>query len=518
MASVNDREIKIGIVTTGDTSGIEKVIDAEKRLNEQTSKGDSSGSRGFGGMLDVPKVKAAAEAHKQLGDSIQNQADVVEKALSRISQYGGPAGRGSSNARSAAIPGEGLSKIVSDATAVSLAVTAIAKAAEHSYNFLNATVDEYKGILEEAGNAGVKLPEALKSEVEALESTMSPLRDTIAGIKSFISNPLGTITGSAAEAKALRESLEAQIEAAYKLKKTREEAASGNQTSLSEIYGIELARLKEQEATIARIANLRNQLNQVAAAGADQEIEIAKLRGGDVAAAEASALAQRLQAGLASVGDKLRQAVAAQNTAEGQYNEAFGKYQQAITDRLNELKPDEFRKIDATLNAATTALSNANQTVEDQKRIFDQSRLNVLRGAEIELNKLETEFSGQVSSSAKAGFDQVYRTLQEEVAKGPAEAISRIEAATAPITEAAGQKASEIGANIATAAEQVSQRGTEIQTSFSTFGTKLEERDGKILDGIQTLMRIGNSSAARFAQIESQLATLEERFNQQSGQ
>jgi len=393
--------------------------------------------------------------------------------------------------------------IAADAAAIGASFAAIGIAAVKSYSALSDTVGGYKQLFAEAKAAGLEADDELIQQVNALETTLSPISGTIdfvkgklTGLWDVIKDPAGELTGL----NDLRESYARQAEAAANLRKAQLDKAADKQAGLKSIYDGELESLREQERVLMRMAGLRNQLAGLAAEGARQEVEDARMRGGDVALAEANALALQLKTGLAGLGDNLRDAQAEANTANAEYNKALGLYNQAIRDGTNKLNPAEFQRLDENLNSARKTLNEANQTVSDQQQIFQQSKTNLLRGAEIELNKLEGEYGGKVSNAAASAFDGIYETLKQEVAKGPQAVITNIPAAVEPVTAAANQKASEFTANVEAAATDVSAKGDAMAATFLQFSRSQEKlfdnlvkQIGALIENTQQLIQ-GNAA------------------------
>jgi len=381
--------------------------------------------------------------------------------------------------------------IAADAAAIGASFAAIGVAAVKSYGFLSDTVGGYKQLFAEAKAAGLEVGDDLIQQVDALEATLSPISGTIdfvkgklSGLWDVIKDPAGELSGI----NDLKESWARQIEAEKRNLQSQLDNASEKQARIKPIYDGELESLKEQERVLIRMAGLRNQLAGLAAEGARQEIEDARMRGGDVALAEANALALQLKTGLAGLGDNLRDAQAEAKTADGEYNRAFGLYNQALRDGLKGLNPAEFQRLSGNVDAARKMLNDANQTVADQQQIFQESKTNLLRGAEIQLNKLEAEYSGKVSSDAASAFDGIYETLKQEVAKGPQAAISNISAAVEPVTAAATQKASEFAANVESAAADVSAKGDAMTSKIQQFAGAQEKMIGGLEKQIDAIL------------------------------
>ncbi|MDP3850504.1 MAG: hypothetical protein Q8Q59_08380 [Luteolibacter sp.] len=313
-----------------------------------------------------------------------------------------------------------VSKLISaDAAAVAGSIAAIGMAAVKSYQFLDGTIARFDQLKKLAAETGQTLGPELEIQLEALRETMGPVKtvlDTVGGalekVWKTVKDPLGELSG----ANELEAAFKRQAEMAAKLLKTRREIASENQTGLAETYGRELAALNDQEATMRRIAALRNELAGLEVQGAAQEVDAARLRGGDVALAEANELAVRLRAGLAKLGDNLRESQQGAELARTELDQAMAAYQQGIKDKVNELDPEKFLALSTAVDDKQKAFADANQAVADQQQIFETGKLNLLRGVENEFTKMEQDTKGDISPAAKAARDGIYQTLQEQVA------------------------------------------------------------------------------------------------------
>ncbi|RYG96715.1 MAG: hypothetical protein EON58_11420 [Alphaproteobacteria bacterium] len=486
-----------------DTSGAEaveasifKIEDAAKQAERELDVLEATARRGKdskkGGILgtDITAILTGAADKAGFGDEVRAITDISGMTAGAVS---------------------------ADAAVIGGSFAAIGLAGAKAYQTLSEAVAGYKQLFTDAKASGIDLGDDLESQVAVLESSLQPISgviDTIQekmrGLWAIIQDPAGELSGL----NALANSLRAQQEAAEKLKTTRIEIAGENQKGISEIYGVELQKLEEQERTIKRIATLRNELGTLSVQAARQEVEDARMRGGDVALAEANALATTLQSDLTKLGDNVRSAQAEANTATTGYNTALNLYKQGMADELNKLKPEEFLRLSANVDRARAAMDNANQAIVDQEQVYTTAKNNLLRGTEIELNKLEQQYNGQISSVAARAFDGVYQTLQTEVVKGPADAVSRIQASTQPITDTATAKAGEVKGQIDQAAATVSDRGNQMVDGLGQFREALEKKDDRVLAAFGSLTNSVDGFISRFSEMENRVQRIESHISQ----
>ena len=261
-----------------------------------------------------------------------------------------------------------------------------------------------------------QLDPVMAQQVEKAQEWNRAMTDPINGVLYLLTGT--TLTDAFG---AMNEQLKLNAENAVRTSKTiadaRLKAATENQDKISKAYETETDELIKQKQELERIIILRQTLSNLANEGLAQEVTSAEIRGGDVGLAKSNALAARLQQGLEELGGTLAQAEVGRATAQAEFDGALEQYNQGVKDGLQKLNPDLLAELAANVDTARSQLDAADQTVVDQKTIFETSKENLLRGVENELAALETEGSQTVSDAAQKVRDNVYETLKEEVAK-----------------------------------------------------------------------------------------------------
>ena len=510
----NDNKVKIQIETTADTRGAELVEKSLFKIGDAAKQAERE--------LDVLEAKRRQSKRGKRGVlGTDLTGGIGEGSLEGAAREAG-FGRELDGAKKLAqvLGVEVTPAIVADAAAIGGAFVAIGASAVASYNLLSNTVTGYKSLMSDAKAAGVEIGPDLARQVAVLEETLLPVEtliDTISekwdGLLEMVKNPVDTLSGLGD----LKDSIARQVEVAEKLKQLRLKIVTDRQGGLISIYGEELAKLNEQETALRRIAELRSGLGGLAVQGARQEVESAKLRGGDVGLAEANALAAELRAGLGRLGDSLTDARASAATARTQYDGALVLYQTAITDGIDKLDPAKFQQLSAGVDAAKKAFDDSNQAVADQSQLYEASKNNLLRGAENKLAKLEQDLDGEISKAAGSVFDGVYQTIRDEVSKGPAEAVGKIQAATQPIAEAANNKAAEVNGAISQAATSVNEKGSQIVTVFDEFRKASESKDDRIIRGLENIVSTMKAFSSRMDNTEREINKVSQQVSNMAG-
>ncbi len=368
---------------------------------------------------------------------------------------------------------EKVSKIVgADGAAVAGSIALVGVAAVKSYQALSDTVKEYEKFYEEAKARGQEVRPELQDAVTALKASLGGLPELLTNVQEgfaemwkAVSNPIDTLSGLGD----LREALEREATSAKALGETRKRIADENQNNLKKIYGEELAVLREQEAALQRIAALRSKKFDLAQQGASQEIESARLRGGDVALAQANALALEIQVGITQLNDDFNGVKAEAETARREFDLASIAYQQAIRDGLDKLDPEKFAAISGAVDAKQKAFRDSDQAVKDQEGIFNEAKNNLLRGAENKLAALDTDTTEAITAASTAARNKIYQTLKDEVAKGPVEAVAAIQTSVQPVTDSAKNKAAEVKAGIDVGVKNVTEDGNKLVNEVAQF-------------------------------------------------
>ena len=419
-----------------------------------------------------------------------------------------------------------VSKAISlDAVAVGSSVALVGKVAMESYQLVTSTVERYKQLMVEAKAAGQAIRPELEQEVRALEALMGPLKSAVDAVggawektKKVFSDPVGELSGL----NDLKDSLDEAKAANDRLNAARLKLADSNLDKLAEIYSEEGEELLKQEATLRRIAGVRSELGALKNQAASQDVESARLRGGDVALAEYNALATQLQTGLAALGDKLRSSQASADTARNEFNAASTIYEEALKNGIDKLDPAQFSSLNTALETARTALDGADQAVTDQQQIFAAGKENLLRGAENELAKLDTEAKAALSAEAKKASDAIYQTIKDQFATGPTAAIAQIEVAAGAVTTAATEKAGQVKASIdgersgtVTAIQGLApppQQTQAIVSAVQATGKAYADQSNAIIAALAAVQAGISQMANRFQQQQAQINQLFQRL------
>ena len=353
---------------------------------------------------------------------------------------------------------------------------------------LTKEIDNVADAEKEAAKVGIVLSESQKEQFRAMENGAAgyatKIKESVSGAWQFVKDTWHNIPEILTRTVDYmyggeRQMLEEQIAWASAAK--HEAFIKENADLIKHVAGIEAENkaMSEQERQINRLVALKEKLNGQENTAARQEVELAKLKGGDVALAEANALSTEMRTALDGLNNKLvlaRQAV--NKAAEGERNaaDALFIYQKGVADDVRKENKEEYDKLKKAAEDANKKYAEARESLQDQNAAFGGAQKNILRKTEIDLEKKEDEYSGQTSTAASKAFQKVYQSLKDEVAKGPTEAIAQIQVEVGTITTSANAKA------------------TEINTALST------ERTGTIA-AIQTLAPTAASSSAIVAAV-----------------
>lgn len=345
------------------------------------------------------------------------------------------------------------SLISADAVVISGAFAAIGAAAVKSFDLLDETATRWREFEGELKSRGEQLPQEIADQIAGVEAAIAPVKTVIDGVTGAMSglwkmvkDPVGELTGL----NDLKTSLQQQDEMLKKLNATRLKMANENGASLASVYKREADGLKEQEETLRRIATLRGQLESIEQQRANRQVDFAKRDGGDVALAEANALAVRLKAEINSLNENLRQSQADVTTAQQSYDTAFSAYNRALTDKVDELDPAKFAALTTTLDKASAELQKSQSIANEQAVLFEAAKANIVEGVDNSLRDLESKYKEGVSKSANAAMDSIVTSMKETLASGPAAAIEQIKVEAGAITTAANERAAEVQQGLGT--------------------------------------------------------------------
>lgn len=267
-----------------------------------------------------------------------------------------------------------------------------------------------------------------------------------------------------------------------------------NLALITQVGGIEAENeaMKKQEESLKRMISLRSELASEATKAARQEVELTKLKGGDVALAEANALATSMAGELQKLNDNLADAKLKTTDATRQEvlaAKALDLLEKDVTRGASENYNKEVEKAREYAKLTTEKGAEARELLKGAFAKYDASHTSIIRGAEIDLEKKETEYSGKISPAANKAFGEFFKTLQTELAKPQpqmVEAIAQITADSQKIVDATTAKTTEIGtqmdaAKTATvgAVEKISSNATQhaaaIDSSVSLASAQVKE-------------------------------------------
>lgn len=457
----SDPNIKIKIKTEGDTSGAEAVQKSIFAVEKEAKKAEKE--------LDV------LEAKKRLAARQSAEGNIAEKAQgllgnSLVKGAAAKAGYAEELNLLTKLMG-GLRTAASGVTAGILGVFAAvgagvgiaATAIETRISLLKGFETEANRTSEITGKKLTAIDKALIAEGKAYQEIWKPVTDTITKVgekwmrlKEIASSPIQWATGLLD----LRKANDAAEAAAEKLKDTRRKMANDQQTLLTGLYDRELGKLKEQEDTVNRINTARNKLASIEQQRADNQVKIAQQDGGDVALAEANALAVTLKNGVAKLSGSLVAAKAALDPVEAQFNAAAAEYNNALQKGMDKFDPAQFNKLSEAYDQTQSALNAAKENFGTVKTEIGQESSLLAENTEIALRDLQDKNQNSTSKAAKAAFDGIENTLrdgltpavekaQAEVTK-TSEALKGIQVEAGAVTTAATAKKDEVKASLDT--------------------------------------------------------------------
>lgn len=431
-----DKDLEIAMKTTGDTSGAEKIEKSLFKVEDAAKRAERA--------ADVAEAKARKAAREQTGGLLG--VDVTKQVDDLLGKGAEAAGFGK---EFTALKG----LIGADSAAIAGSFAAIGAAGVAAFKLLEGTAVGYRKVLDEAKAGGVDLGTDLEIQVQALEATLGPVTSTIKAVgdaweeaKKVITDPIGEISG----VNDLKESLTRAKEQAQLLKKAQIALGDENQTSVKSRYDAELTVLKDQEATLKRIASLRSEQASLIQESLAQEVDIAKQTGGDVKLAQANLLVAKLDEGLQKLAENLRSAQNSEEQARTQLDAALIAYNQGIQDNLNKLKPEEFSKLGNAVDAAKQELTDKQNENAIIRQNFEISKQTLLRGIDQARIELETGLQSEFSKPFEQVNNKIIQTLQENLGTTQTQAIQQINVAAGAVTDAANTQAAQVQAAVQT--------------------------------------------------------------------
>lgn len=397
--------------------------------------------------------------------------------------------------------------------------------------------------LREATAEGGLLHDQLGNLGPALDTVDNGLDMMSAGLGAAVAtgNPvIGVLAGIAAGLGGVAnayKNMRAEIDAADNAEKfAREmelkhqqliEFRKKNLSLITQVEGInaENEALAAQEDSLRRMIDLREKLAGQANTAARQEVQLAKLKGGDVALAEANAIATEMAGGLRTLNDKLtaaKQEASAATAQEISANKAWQLAQREVADGLRDLWDADTQALKTAAETTAKEGEQARAKLTGFISTSENSRLEILRAAEIALETKEKEYEGKTSAAAKGAFDQVFKSLVAEQSKGQEtaqQAIAQIQADAATVTTAASAKAQEVTASMQTAAagsvqaiagvaasatqasQQINQATTQVQQALNLM-------TDKFTTALAQIAATGIANANRISAQQVQIAQL----------
>lgn len=418
--------ITIGLKTVGDTSGADKVVDAIHEVEQVAEQNDSlqqqREARTKGKSFDDPvfvdesavtarkkRIQAARELEQAEQDLIDTQhreaqaaqaaADVIE-AKARVT------------ARALSMQGGAIKNIGHVANQVGYQVTDFAVQVQGGTSALVALSQQAPQAL----GALTMLGGGVKS--------LSGLMSVNVGVMTPLTLILTELTiGGKMAAEAWQDMRKAQENLAASSKNAADQLAyqrsqqqllieQESRGFLGEVYKHEADELDRQARAIERINQLRSALGGAENQRASQEIQVAKQRGGDVALAEANALAVELRTGLDDLNGELARAQQTAFKAQTDSEQALGAYEHAINTHASQA---DIEKLSGLVDKARDDEATAKQAFSDTIQKIQAQRGVLLTGVEIKLNDKEAEYSEVTSAAAAKGFQGVYKALKTAV-------------------------------------------------------------------------------------------------------
>lgn len=527
-----DKDITIGIKTTGAETAaadIRKVEDATEDLGraQRQAAYDAGKAGGFGGQLapgvslpsrDTEAANAAAtRSFAELKDKVRVteiayydlSAEIARTGNTIESVAAGPITTAGKKIQ-AATPGiKNLGgtftnvgyQITDFTTQVSMGTSAFTAFAQQAPQAI--------GAIQAMGGASIKLSEALSTSVGAMLPLSLIVTELAIGIPMAV-RAWDDMT--AAQKKLADSSKKAAEQLAYQRSQQQlltEQEARG---FVAGYYAEQAVELERQVRAIERINQLRGELNTIEQQRANQEITIAGQRGGDVALAEANALAVQLRTGVEALNGTLGEAQQKAFTAQAAAEAASQAYQTAINTNAT---AKEIEDLGALKTQAETAAAETRQAFSDTTQKINAQRAELLTGVEIDLADKEAEYADKTSTAATKGFQSVYDSLKEAVATGPTAAIAQIKVEVGTITTAATTQGAEVKSSLDTerrdtvsAIQKLTPTPQDTQAivdSIRTLSEAINNQGNAMISTINAITAAVNENARRMINFQQQI-------------
>lgn len=450
------KKVNIDITTTADTSGAkaaEKAIDEVKKSSTEAAAAAQSeaGARqkqlsqnitGFNGQIEaLDKMKAAeVAAAKATKDHAKEEAKLIEvskeynrtleeqieteKRLQREADVAEATRRRDEREAS----GNGELKGIgtkADAAGVAAAGAAIAKSAQIASSSLRDTIREFQVLQKESGAAQTTYDTFLGSIADTIDIISSPIQALEKGLKSLAG--LDDLKTSIDQAALMKQRLEEMITARKKLADDAREFALG------------FAVMRERQEIDATTAALERQLKVLAAKRSLMDAQGARsdaaaiASGADPNAVAAQALVrttsseiQALNEELALSAQSVEQAKAEAQSANNRFVDAFASGNKEATDAarlalsesenaLSEAVADHEATIEVINTREAEIKELASTEAERLKQQGGEAITQSLEGLADSLEEKASEQGGQLSSAAKAGYDQIIGLINDSI-------------------------------------------------------------------------------------------------------
>jgi hypothetical protein len=450
------KKVNIDITTTADTSGAkaaEKAIDEVKKSSTEAAaaaqseagarkKQSSQNITGFNGQIEaLNKMKAAEvaaakatkdhakeeskliEASKEYNRTLEEQLE-TEKRLQREADVVEATRRRDEREESESGELKGIGT-KADAAGVAAAGAAIAKSAQIASSALRDTIREFQVLQKESGAAQTTYDTFLGSIADTIDIISSPIQALEKGLKSLAG--LDDLKTSIDQAALMKQRLEEMITARKKLADDAREFALG------------FAVMRERQEIDATTAALERQLKVLAAkrglldAQGARSDAAAIASGADPNAVAAQALVrttsseiQALNEELALSAQSVERAKAEAQSANNRFVDAFASGNKEATDAarfalsesenaLSEAVADHKATIEVINTREAEIKELASAEAERLKQQGGEAITQSLEGLADSLEEKASEQGGQLSSAAKAGYDQIIGLINDSI-------------------------------------------------------------------------------------------------------
>ncbi len=416
-----DKDIIIGLKTTGDTAGAEAVKESIFAVEDAAKQAERE--------LDVVEAKRRQARNAGPDGGLEKQVDQI--AMLQKSQV--------------------VSQLGEQLTKIGPKFKEIADSVRGFDADLAATLETTGQVVSKAGEAAstIALGFAAGGPVGAALAT------TFVAVKE-LAGAWVDLKQSEHDAEEAGKGVLTQANHISKLREFNKEHAA-DQTRLRAIRD-ENAAMHEQEDSFRRMIELQNILSNQAASAAGKEVQLAKLKGGDVALAEANLIAATMKAQLDDLNGKLasgRETLERTASDELLAVNRLRAAQNRVKAGLITAENADLKGLEDTAKSAGEKQEAARANLNTLLASYQGAQQNIVRDAEISLETKEQEYAGKTSKAADTAFKGIYNSLGAELAKGPEEAkvaIANIKADAATVTTAAESKAQEVSTQMQAAA------------------------------------------------------------------